>query len=155
VSLASIRQISGALRTLNPNEVRALVGRPVTLGILAAGEAFFGRVVSFLAPEGLSEAKAAEAGRHILRVASEEDFDRCQFGFAERGLPRPRHFYPFDWRNPDAAVDTVLKEQRELWVPIARCFVAFRDPVIERIIWKVSKENAMFTVATALPVVCR
>ena len=151
MSLAILRQISGALRTLNPNTVRAQADRPVTVGILAADEAFFGRVVSFLVPEGLSEAKAAEAGRHILRLASEEDFDRCQFGFAEPGLPHPRHFYPFDWRNPDAAVETVLKEQQELWVPIARRFVAFRDPVIERIIWKVSKENAMFTVATALP----
>ena len=146
-----MRQISGALRTLNPNTVRALADRPVTLGILAADETFFGRVVSFLVPEGLSEGKAAEAGRHILRVASEEDFDRCQFGFAEPGLPHPGHFYPFDWRKPGVAVDAVLKEQQELWVPIARRFVAFRDPVIERTIWKVSKENAMFTVATALP----
>ena len=151
MSLAILRQISGALRTLNPNTVRAQADRPVTVGILAADEAFFGRVVSFLVPEGLSEAKAAEAGRHILRLASEEDFDRCQFGFAEPGLPHPRHFYPFDCRNPDVAVETVLKEQQELWVPIARRFVAFRDPVIERIICKVSKENAMFTVATALP----
>lgn len=146
-----MRQISGALRTLNSNEVRALADRPVTLGILASDEVFFGRVVSFLMPESLSEAKAAETGRHILRLASEEDFERCQFGFAEPGLAHPRHFYQFDWRKPDAAVETVLKEQRELWVPIARRFFAFRDPVIERIIWKISKENAMFTVATALP----
>ena len=146
-----MRQISGALRTLNPNTVRAQADRPVTVGILAADETLFARVVSFLVPEGLSQAKAAEAGRHILRLASEEDFDRCQFGFAEPGLPHPRHFYSFDWRNPDAAVEAVLKEQQELWVPIARRFVAFRDPVIERTIWKVSKENAMFTVATALP----
>ena len=146
-----MRQISGALRTLNSNKVRALADRPVTLGILAADEVFFGRVVSFLMPESLSEAKAAETGRHILRLASEEDFERCQFGFAEPGLPHPRHFHQFDWRNPDAAVETVLKEQRELWVPIARRFFAFRDPVIERLIWKISKENAMFTVATALP----
>ena len=146
-----MRQISRALRTLNSNEVRALADRRVTVGILAADEDFFARVVSFLVPEGLSEAKAAEAGRHILRLASEEDFDRCQFGFAEPGLPHPSHFCQFDWRDPGAAVDTVLKEQRELWVPIARRFVAFRDPVIERTIWKISKENAMFTVATALP----
>ena len=146
-----MRQISRALRSLNSNEVRALADRPVTLGILAADEAFFGRVVSFLIPEGLSAAKVAEAGRHILRVASEEDFHRCTFGFAEPGVPHPRHFQQFDWRNPDAAVDAVLKEQQELGVPIARRFPAFRDPVIERTIWKISKENAMFTVATALP----
>lgn len=151
MSVAILREIRTAFRNLNPNEVQELAERPFTVGILAADEAFFSRLVAFLIPDELSETKAREAGKHILRLASEEDFERCDLGFAEPGIPHPRHFYALDWREPEAAVEAVLDENEDLWVPLARCFTAFRDPVIERIIWKICKENALFTVATAVP----
>ncbi len=146
-----LHQIKVALGNLNPHDVRALAERPVTLGILALDEAVWARMAAFLIPEAVSEAKAREAGRQILRMASEEDFDRCEVGLSEQGLPHPAHFYRFDPHNPGAVVAPILDDNEELWLPLARCFLPFREPAIERIIWKICKENALFTVATAMP----
>jgi hypothetical protein len=38
-----------------------------------------------------------------------------------------------------------------LWIPVARRFGVFRDPVVERLIGRVARENTVFAVATALP----
>ena len=145
------QQIAAAFKHLNPNRVIALADRPLQVGVFAPDESFFHETVGYLAPEGVSGAKARDAGRHILRLSSEEDFGRCDFGFIEPGLPHPSHFYAFDSRHPAEAVEQALDDQEELWLPAARRLPAFRDPVVERIIWKISKENALFTVATALP----
>ena len=151
MSLPILREIRVALRHLNPTEVEALVNRPLTVGVLALDEAFFSRVVSFLIPDWISEAKAHQAGRSILRLASEEDFDRCDLGLSEPGLLHPPHFYPFEPSEPTVAVEAILDDHEDLWIPLASRLPAFRDPVVERIIWKISKENALFTVATAIP----
>lgn len=151
MSLPILRQIRAALRNLNPHEVQALADRPVTFGILALDEYACSRMMDFLVPDGLSLAKAREAGRQILRMASESDFERCDFGFSEPGLPHPQHFYHFDDNRPELAVEMLLEDHEDLWVPLARTFVNFREPVIQRVILQVCKENALFTLATALP----
>ena len=91
-----IRQIATALRNLNPNEVRALAERPVTFGVLAADEAVAGEIFRCLIPRDSSEAQMRRAGKHIVRVASEADFARCDVGFAESGVPHPPNFFRFD-----------------------------------------------------------
>jgi hypothetical protein len=151
VSLPVLREIRVALRNLNPGHVKALAERPVHFGILALDEYACSRMMDFLVPAGLSPAKARNAGRHIIRMAAETDFARCDCGFSESGLPHPEHFYRFDDSRPEKSVEVLLEENEELWIPLARTFVNFREPVIQRIILKIAKENALFTLATALP----
>ena len=45
----------------------------------------------------------------------------------------------------------ILADKGELDLALARQFPAFRRQVVERIIHMVSRENALFAVATALP----
>jgi len=151
VSVSILRDVREAFRNLNPEEVRALSERPLAVGVLAIDDAVYARALSFLIPPEASDAKAHEAAMAIFRVASEEDFARCDFGLAESGVPHPEHFYSFDPYDPAIVVQAILDQHEDLWIPLARRFVAFREPVIERIIWKVAKENAVFAVATALP----
>ena len=151
MSLPLLRQIGHALKTLNPSEVETLANRRVALGVLAADDAVAADMFTLLIPDDLSEARAREAGKRIVRVASEEDFARCTLGLAESGVPHPEHFYPFDDRAPEISLARVLDEREDDWIALARWFPAFREQVTERIIWKVCKENALFTVATALP----
>ena len=146
-----IREIGNALRNLNPEEVRRMADGPLTVGVLAAQDSVYSRILSFLIPPETSEAKAQQAFRCLLRMSEESDFARCNLGLSESGLPHPEHFYAFDSRLPSATVKLILDDHEDLWVPLAKLFLPFREAAIQRIIWKISKENAYFTIATALP----
>jgi hypothetical protein len=149
--VAILRDVRRAFQTLNPDEVRALAERPLTVGVLAVDDAVYARALAFLIPPEVSDAKARQAARAVRRMAEEEDLEQCDFGLAESGLPHPARFYPFDVHRPAAVIGPILDDHEDLWVTLARSFVPFREPVIERIIWKISKENAFFAIATALP----
>ena len=146
-----IREIGAALRNLNPNDVRELADQPVTAGILAPDDAAYARILSFLIPPETSQAKAQQAYRSVVRVTSDADFGRCQFGLSEPGIAHPSHFHRFDPYEPAAVIPAIVEDHEDRWMPLARRFLPFREPVIRRVIWKISKENAYFTVATALP----
>lgn len=146
-----LKQISHAMKTLNPTEVRAMADRDVHVGVLAADDDVAAEIFSYLLPSEFSEERVRQAGRRIVRVSSEADFAACTVGFAERGVPHPENFYRFQPSNPLAAVQEILDEHEEDALALARWFPPFRDEVIERTIWKICKENSMFTVATAVP----
>ena len=151
MALPVIRQLGTALRNLNPNEVRALAEKRVTFGVLAADEAIAGEIFRCLIPRDSSEAQMRRAGRQIVRVATEADFARCDVGFAESGVPHPANFFRFDPMDRKGSIEAMLEDREDDGVPLARVFPGLRDAVIDRIVWKVSKENAVFTVATAVP----
>jgi len=151
VPLPLLKQIGHALRTLNPSEVETLADRRLTMGVLAADDAVAADIFGLLVPEDLSDARTREAGRRIIRIASEDDFRRCTLGLAESGVPHPEHFYRFDERAPQRSITRILDDREDDWIPLARWFPAFREPVTERTIWKICKENALFTIATAVP----
>ncbi|MBI3697687.1 MAG: hypothetical protein HY238_23005, partial [Acidobacteria bacterium] len=140
------QQIRGALQNLNPHDVRELAEQQFTVGVLAEDDEAWQRAVGFLMPAEISERKAQEAGRHILRVETEADLERCDFGIAEGDVNGIRHFYP-----RQRAIRALVERHEELWIPVARHFLAFREAVVERLIRKVARENALFAVATAIP----
>lgn len=146
-----IREIGAAFRNLNPEEVRRMSERPISMGVLAADDDLYSLILSFLIPPETSEAKARQAFDCIVRIAEDQDFGRCDVGLAQSGIPHPEHFHAFEPRMPSATVKLILDDHEDLWVPLAKRFLPFREAAIQRIIWKISKENAYFTVATALP----
>ena len=141
-----LHQLGSAFRTLNPGEVRAMVERRVVFGILAANEDCVDEIHDFLRAQGAESA----LGR-ILRIASEADFAQATVGFSEHGVPHPAHFYSFDRRDPSRSAASLLDEHESEWLPLARSFPGLRGAVSERLIWKIAKENTLFTVATGLP----
>lgn len=144
-------QIEQALRHLNPVEVQRLAGQGFLVGLLAADEAAYRGMVRFLLPAGVSPQKARLAGGHAFRVEREEDCGQCDFGLAEPDLDRPTHFYPYEPAQAGRAVDLFVERQEHLWIPVARHFLPFRSAVVERLIRKIARENAMFAVATSIP----
>ena len=143
-----LRQVMSALRNLNANEVRAMARKPVTCGILAADERFVDDVQEFLFPD-----PHAPDGSRLLLVTEEADFVRATVGFAESGVPHPPHFYVFDPHEPSGSVAELLGDDRndELLLALAANFPGLRPAVTDRLIWKVAKENTLFTAATSLP----
>ena len=131
---------------MNPAAVRAAASRPVRFGVLAADEDCVDDIRDFLGPE------PSQIGRYeVVRIAREEDFGEVSVGFSERGVPHPGHFFAFDPSDPEASASALLDDHEEEWLPLACNFSGFRPLVSERLIWKIAKENALFTVATSLP----
>ena len=143
-----LRQVMSALRNLNANEVRAMARKPVTLGILAADERFVDEVQEFLFPDP----NLPDSGR-LLLVAEEADFARATVGFAESGVPHPPHFYVFEPHEPSGSAAELLGDDRndELLIALAANFPGLRGAVSDRLIWRIAKENTLFTAATSLP----
>ena len=143
-----MRQVTSALRKLDPGEVRAMARKPVTIGILAADESFVDEVQDVLFPQPGSP----DLTRLVL-IADEADFARSTVGFAEAGVPHPAHFYVFNPYDPNGAIAALLDDERndELLIALAANFPGLRRAVSERLIWRVAKENTLFTAATSLP----
>ena len=140
------RQVGSALGNLNPGQVRSMVQRPVTFGVLAADDNCADEIYESLIPYPNRFAE-----ENILRIAKESDFDRATVGFSERGVPHPAHFYAFHRRDPRLSVARLLDEHEDVWLALASNFPGLRAPVSGRLIWKIAKENTLFTVATSLP----
>ena len=141
-----LRQIHGAIGNLDPREVRREAEKPFRVGLLAGDEQGYRQLTRFLLPDGTSERKAEQAVERMVRVEQAADCERCDFGLVADQDPAPSHFYPLD-----QAVERFVDRHEELWIPGARCFPAFRNRVVDRLIAKVARENAVFALATALP----
>jgi len=149
VTAILLRQILDALQTLNPRKVQELAERRFTLGLLAADEFALQAMVRFLLPPGISRSKARLAASHIFRIEREADFDRCDFGLAEPHLDRPPHFFAFEPSTPARTMARIVDQHEELWIPVARQFVVFRNRVTERLVGGIARENAVFAAASA------
>src|ERR1051325_7145711 len=51
----------------------------------------------------------------------------------------------------DATARAILNGEDDLSLALARQFPAFRKPVIDGIVQSIARENALFSIATALP----
>jgi hypothetical protein len=59
--------------------------------------------------------------------------------------------FGFDPVQPSAAVSQILQRRPDLAVPLALHVLPFRQEVSRRMVKKIAKENALFSLATALP----
>jgi hypothetical protein len=76
---------------------------------------------------------------------------RIDIEIYEEGFAVPPGSFVFSARNPRRLVNDVLVRRQDLGLPLARRFPPFREPVVTRIVRSVAKENALFSLATALP----
>ena len=144
-------QVRTAMARLNPDEVRAESERPLSIGLVAPTSEVLSRMESYLCPPELSAAKRAEVSRMLHRIAGGDRNRVYDFEIWDADLSAPAHAFSYDPNEPDAMLNAVLDRHPELALSLARHIQPFRKPVIDRAIRKVSKENALFSLATALP----
>jgi hypothetical protein len=135
---------------LNPDEIRGRAARDVNVGLVASSNEMYRRMEAFLAPSATDTAalrsiSMAEA-LHSAEAAARYDFVLC-----EPGVPVPRNGYLFESDGSGSLPRLILEEKPELELALARTFPLFRAPASSRIIYNVSKENALFALVTALP----
>jgi hypothetical protein len=152
-----LKQINVALSHLNPNEVRESAQRPLSVLLVAASSAGYADLEDFLAPAGISRARRLEVFRTLYRETDALPHQGFDLALYERGVPYPEGFRPnrtafvFDADDPGETVRQILDRREELRLALAREFPPFRKEVTRRIISAISRENAIFALATALP----
>jgi hypothetical protein len=112
----------------------------------AASPETLGRMETYFAPPHLSPDRRAEAVRLLHRGGS-----GCDIEIYEASLLRPSRAFSFDLDAPDDCVRRILRAREDLMLPLARSLYPFRTPTAHKIIRAVSKENALFCLATSLP----
>lgn len=140
-----IRQIRQAVNSLNPEEVRSDAQRPLAISLHAPTPEALQRMESYFCPPTLSQAKRAEV-IEILHSVQKPEIE-----IYDSSIQCPRNGFVFDAEHPELCVRTILKRKKELELSLARHLQPFRDPVVKNIIARISKENAWFSVCTALP----
>jgi hypothetical protein len=156
MSIQVFQHVKDAIRNLDPEDIRKHTERPLRLLLYADSEEQYRDMESFLIPRGLSPARRAQVRRIIYR-RSEAAGPRVPgdleiyFDPAHDPDVGDSDVFGFDPLRPSATVNTILERRPELAVPLALHVLPFREEVSRRMIKKIAKENALFSLATALP----
>jgi hypothetical protein len=145
--LKDIRKIYAGL---NPDAIRGAASRNVNVGLVASSDEMYRRMESFLAPSG-SDSQALRAINIAGPLVNGEAASRFDFVLCEPGVPVPRNGYVFEAGDSGSLPKLILEENPELEMALARTFPLFRAPASSHIIHSISKENALFSLVTALP----
>jgi hypothetical protein len=146
-----LKQIRSALSTLNPGHVRQSAERPLAVGMVTADPSAYAVMEDYLAPAGVSRAKRWQAFQSLYRAGDPGAPKRLDIEIWEEGLDVPDDAFVFAADRPERCVHRILERRQELGLALARRFAPFRRPVTSRIVTTISRENALFALATALP----
>lgn len=153
MSLVALEGIRRSIKNLNPAEIRDRSHRPVRLVLYAPDEFGYRQMETFFL-DGLEPRRRAEAAQLVIRgtdganAATLLDSDVAVY---DERLPVPRGGIQFSQRDSEKMIDEILNQYEELDVALARTFEPFRRPFISKTIQRTAKENALFSLATALP----
>jgi hypothetical protein len=140
----SLKHVRAAMSLVNPEEVRRKAERTVSMGLVAASDLGYSELEDFLAVDAVSR-------DNLYRAGDPDAPPHVDLVLYEQGLLCPRGAFRYQRDNPEATIREILEAHEELSLALARHYPVFRKPVVERIVQAVARENALFTIATALP----
>ncbi len=144
-------QIRTAFKHLNPHQVRQMADRPLSVGLVASTEQGFEAMEDLLVPASFSRARRFATAKVLHRAVDgvlQRDFDLV---LCEDELLSPPGGFLFHRADPKRTVLEVIERRQDLALALARNFLPFRKPVIDKLIRTISRENAAFAAVTALP----
>ena len=149
MALSVLKDLRKVIAGLSAADILAASERPLNIGLAASDPAVREAMEDFLVPAWLDDRTSLRALHSIHPVEEATgDFDivLCQPGIAV-----PRNGYLFEPTDPAPVVVPIVREHPELELALARTFPVFRHPVAAGMIHRVSRENALFALVTALP----
>jgi hypothetical protein len=152
MKLDGLINIKKAISTLNPHEVRDSSERSLRVVLHASDNAGFSGLENFLLQD-LSPARRKESALLLSRapVAPGMPSPDLHIYSEEQASLAPSQSLILNPAHPKAFITKTLEQHADLGVPLARSFLPFRKPFVERTIAKTCRENTLFSVATALP----
>jgi hypothetical protein len=151
MNFSALQHIRRAVQTLNPKSVRDLSDRSLNIAIYAATDDDYKRFEDFMTL-GLSPARRAEALSILHRGPDPTKVLQFDIAIYDESVLAPRRALVFHTEDPQRLIKEILENfDYSLTLPLARTFPAFRTPFVQDVIRTVSRENAIFSLATALP----
>lgn len=148
--LSVLKDIRKIYAGLNADEIRGSAYRDVNVGLMAESEEAYREMEEFLAPEWMEPGARAEALKSVYRVDS-TPANRFDIVLCERGVPTPAKGYVFNPSDTSSTTKAIVHDHYHLELAMARRFPMLRRPVADKIVHRVSRENALFALVTALP----
>jgi len=146
-----LREIKRAISNLSPDEVRRTADHQLAVGLVATSAAGYTAIENFLAPPELSSDRRADVLSMLHRASDPGIPERFDLVLYEHQLDRAENAFTFYSYDPQRTVNEILAERNDLGLALARHLYPFRKPVVNEVMFSVSRENALFTLATALP----
>ena len=144
-----LAQVRDALAHLNPGQVREEARRPFTIQLFAASQKAYEELEDWLAPSDISETRRGEAFAVVRRGS---DYGNgTVIRIFDEGLTAGPDDFVFRRGYPDQVVCDIIERHPDLRLALAKRLRPFREPVVKEIITEISRENALFSLATALP----
>jgi hypothetical protein len=142
-------QIRNALANLNPSEVREQARIPVSIELFASTTVIHEEMANYFAP---AQKRPAERYTEVAGLIRGGDPNTTGvIRIVEEGVAHQPGDFVYSRSKPERVVCDIIEARPDLKLALARQFVPFRKPVSDDIIFNVSKENALFSVATSVP----
>ena len=155
MSITFFNNIKDAIAHLNPQETRDMADEPVRLVLVADDDLSYRQMENYFTPVHLSNDKRAEVANVVYRSSSAAGANTLSTGQTiqvyARGVAKPMEAFVFHPEHPEHTVNDIIRAYPKLAIALARHIYPFRAPVVEGLIKKISKENALFSLATAIP----
>jgi uncharacterized protein (DUF697 family) len=150
MSLTLLKDIRRIYAGLNADSIRKAAHHDLNVGLVAASEEDYRRMEQFLAPAWGDDPGRAEALRTIHRVDG-TPHSRFDFILSAPGVSVAHKSYIFDAADPAGMAKAIVADHEDVELALARNYPLFRRAVADRILHRVSRENALFALVTALP----
>lgn len=146
-----LKQARAALSHLNPAEVRNDAARTVRVGLIAATNYRYAVMEEALVPADSSHQDRVRGMSALFRGGDPDAPASVDLVLYDEGIPAPKGAYMLYAQDLAATLEAILHDDAALELPLARQFPGLRTHVVDRIVQTISRENAMFAFATALP----
>jgi len=152
-----VNQVKQALGRLRPDEIRQRAERPLRVLLIADHSAAYAAMEDWLLPGSVSSARRMQVSDVLVRECDPGAAGRFHLVFHEKGALPPSGWvagqdaFAFDPSDPDRFAAQVLDAREDYSLALARLFPPFRAAAAGRTIFRTSKENALFSLLTALP----
>jgi hypothetical protein len=148
--IQGLTNIRKALSTLNPNQVREMSEKSVHVTLHAGSEDSYRQIESFLL-QGLRTVRRQDSAALISRSTSASMGNAHEIAIYDETVPSPSGALIFRPERPLYVVEKSLVKYPDAGIALARSFYPFRKPYVHKVISKTSRDNALFSITTALP----
>lgn len=148
--LDALMNIKKAVSNLNPHQIREMSDRTVRVALHAPSQESYQRMESFFLQD-LTPARRRASALQLVRAPIPVLGQGFDIAVYDEDMPAPHGALIFRAAHPRMTVHRALSEYPQLGIGLARSFLPFRAPFVERAIAKTCRENTLFSIVTALP----